>query len=100
MKLIVFHLNVFRILGTLLLCASFSFTGCKKDFALDGTPEFGNVPRKEVPDPFVGTYTYVTSSGGYVDQYGHHIPGVAHGITLTINKNGTGTSLYHVETGS
>lgn len=92
--------RITRIMGALLLAGAVTFTGCKKDFGLNGDTDFGGVPRKTVPEPFVGDFTYVTSSGGYVDQYGHYIPGVAHGVTLHIEKNGTGTSLYHVETGS
>src|SRR4028118_1622903 len=86
----------------LFLCLAFyamAFTGCKKDSGLDGK-DFGKAPRKEVPDPFVGDFMYVTSTGGYVDQYGHHIPGVSQGVTYHINKNGTGTSLYLAKTGS
>ena len=87
-----------RTAGALLLMASITFAGCEKDVTNSGA--FDNVPRKDVPEPFVGTFTYVTSTGGYVDEYGHYMPGVAHGVTLTINRNGTGTSLYRVETGS
>jgi hypothetical protein len=86
----------------LFLCLAFyttAFTGCKKDSGLDGK-DFGRAPRKEVPDPFVGQFMYVTSTGGYVDQYGHYIDGVSQGVTLTINKNGTGTSHYLAKTGS
>src|SRR5215217_8545267 len=89
-----------RVITTLLLIAVISsHSSCKKEAALD-KQEFGDVPRKEVPEPFVGTFTYVTTTGGYVDQYGNHYPGVAQGVNLNINKNGTGSSLYHVETGS
>jgi hypothetical protein len=59
---------------------------------------YGNVPRTAVPDPFVGSFMYVTSTGGYVSQSGVYVPAVAQGLTLTINKNGTGSSLYYVET--
>jgi hypothetical protein len=74
--------------------------GCKKDVASGRGGGFGNAPRKEVPDPFVGDFMYVTSTGGYVDQSGHQIPGVSQGVSYHINKDGTGTSLYHAETGS
>ena len=63
----------------LFLCLAFYtmvFTACKKDSGLD-SKDFGNAPRKEVPDPFVGEFMYVTSTDGYVDQYGHQIPGVS-----------------------
>jgi hypothetical protein len=99
-------LNVFspsrltQLAGVFLITAALAFSGCKKDYDPDGGNDFGNAPRKNVPTPFVGAFTYVTSTGGYVDQYGHYTPGVAHGLTLQINENGTGTSLYHVEKGS
>lgn len=88
-----------RLAAVFVLAGALLFTGCKKDFNSGGAG-YGNVPRKSVPQPFVGNFTYVTSSAGYVDEYGHYIAGVAHGVTLHIEKDGTGTSLYRVETGN
>lgn len=79
--------------------ATVAFTACKKDAGLENA-DFGKAPRKEVPDPFVGQFMYVTSTGGYVDELGHQIPGVSQGVTYNINRNGTGTSLYLVKRGS
>jgi hypothetical protein len=73
-------------------------SGCKKNPA--DAAAYGNTPRKEVPDPFVGSFIYVTSTGGYVNQYGNYVPKVAQGLTLNIRKDGTGTSHYYVETNS
>ena len=87
------------ILLLLMSYSAISFASCKKD-GVTGGKDFGSAPRKEVPEPFVGEFMYVTSTGGYVDQYGHQIPGVAQGVTYHINKNGTGTSLYLAKTGS
>lgn len=87
-----------RTSSALLLSSVLLFSSCKKDAAITG--EYGNAPRKEVPEPLVGSFIYVTSTGEYVDESGGHYPVVAQGVTLTINKNGTGSSLYHVETGS
>src|SRR6476469_883442 len=98
MKQIVTSSPLSRLLGALLLASLILFSGCKKDRAFNQA--YGDVPRKEVPEPFVGTFIYVTTSVGYVDRFGNTYSGVAQGVNLNINKNGTGSSLYHVETNS
>ncbi|MGZ3939539.1 MAG: hypothetical protein ACXVLT_13045 [Flavisolibacter sp.] len=87
-------LKVFPITVVLLVLSVLS--GCKKS----STDSLGGVPRKDVPDPFVGTFVYVTTSGGWVDQIGSTTVGVAEGVTLQINKNGTGSWLYSAQSGS
>jgi hypothetical protein len=99
MKKQVFTFSTRGCLCILLLAASFLLIyGCQKKSSEDNL--YGNVPRKPVPDPFVGTFVYVTSSGGYVDQVGSTTVGVAEGVTLQINADGTGTFLYRAESGS
>lgn len=73
-------------------------TSCKKN--VTGSDPYNGVPRKEVPEPFVGTFVYVTQSGGYIDQIGTTTVGVAQGVTLQIHQDGTGNSLYTAESGS
>jgi hypothetical protein len=80
----------------LVVCLGIAATGFKSN----SDRYFKKVNFKEVPDAFVGSFLYITQTGGYVNQYGQHIPGVAQGVTLTINRDGSGSSLYHVETGS
>ncbi len=100
MKTIHFLSSWARMLVLLLIIGAVATTGCKKENGDRSGGGFGDAPRKEVPDPFVGKFTYVTQTGGYVDQYGSYIPGVAKGLTLTIDHNGTGSSIFRVETGS
>ncbi len=70
------------------------FGSFKKEDAPGKKADFGNAAGKDVPDPIVGLFAYVTTTGGYVDQYGHYVDAVSQGVIYHINQNGTGTAAY------